>query len=66
MLALETDYTKQSYGQILTRIEAFLESLGQAPERTKRETSRQQDGAVQEGERNTGKGEFGKYVCDGN
>ena len=55
MLALETDYTKQSYGQILTRIEAFLESLGQAPERTKRETSRQQDGAAQEGERTQGK-----------
>ena len=28
LLLLETDYTKQSYGQILTRIEAFLESLG--------------------------------------
>lgn len=28
MLLLETDYTRQSYGQILTRIEAFLESLG--------------------------------------
>ena len=27
LLALETDYTRQSYGQILTRIEAFLESL---------------------------------------
>lgn len=27
ILQLETDYTKQSYGQILTRIEAFLESL---------------------------------------
>lgn len=27
-LLLETDYTRQSYGQILTRIEAFLESLG--------------------------------------
>ena len=27
LLLLETDYTKQSYGQILTRIEAFLESL---------------------------------------
>ena len=25
MLQLETDYTKQSYGQVLTRIEAFLE-----------------------------------------
>ena len=31
MLLLETDYTKQSYGQILTRIEAFLESLGREP-----------------------------------
>lgn len=36
MLALETDYTKQSYGQILTRIEAFLESLGQQPEETEK------------------------------
>lgn len=27
MLALETDYTKQSGGQVLTRIEAFLESV---------------------------------------
>ncbi len=27
LLQLETDYTKQSYGQVLTRIEAFLESL---------------------------------------
>lgn len=27
LLLLETDYTKQSYGQVLTRIEAFLESL---------------------------------------
>ncbi len=27
MLLLETDYSKQSYGQILTRMEAFLESL---------------------------------------
>ena len=30
MLLLETDYTKQSRGQVLTRIEAFLESLGKA------------------------------------
>lgn len=30
MLLLETDYTKQSRGQILTRIEAFLESLAPA------------------------------------
>lgn len=30
MLLLETDYTRQSRGQILTRIEAFLESLGSA------------------------------------
>lgn len=28
MLLLETDYTNLSYGQMLTRIEAFLESLG--------------------------------------
>ncbi len=28
LLLLETDYTRQSYGQILTRIQAFLESLG--------------------------------------
>ena len=34
MLQLETDYTKQSYGQVLTRIEAFLESL--APGKEKR------------------------------
>ncbi len=27
MLLLETDYTRQSHGQILTRLEAFLESL---------------------------------------
>lgn len=32
MLLLETDYTKQSRGQILTRIEAFLESLAPAKE----------------------------------
>ena len=30
MLLLETDYTRQSRGQILTRIEAFLESLAPA------------------------------------
>ena len=65
MLALETDYTKQSYGQILTRIEAFLESLGQAPERTKRETSRQQDGAEQEGERTQGKENSGNMYVMG-
>lgn len=65
MLALETDYTKQSYGQILTRIEAFLESLGQAPERTKRETSRQQDGAAQEGERTQGKENSGNMYVMG-
>ena len=64
-LALETDYTKQSYGQILTRIEAFLESLGQAPERTKRETSRQQDGAEQEGERTQGKENSGNMYVMG-
>ena len=65
MLALETDYTKQSYGQILTRIEAFLESIGQAPERTKRETSRQQDGAAQEGERTQGKENSGNMYVMG-
>ena len=65
MLALETDYTKQSYGQILTRIEAFLESLGQPPERTKRETSRQQDGAAQEGERTQGKENSGNMYVMG-
>ncbi len=32
MLLLETDYTRQSEGQILTRIQAFLESLGTQPE----------------------------------
>ena len=32
LLLLETDYTRQSYGQILTRIEAFLESLAAASE----------------------------------
>lgn len=30
LLLLETDYTRQSYGQILTRMEAFLESLAAA------------------------------------
>ena len=65
MLALETDYTKQSYGQILTRIEAFLESLGQPPESAKRETSRQQDGAAQEGERTQGKENSGNMYVMG-
>ena len=51
MLLLETDYTKQSYGQILTRIEAFLESLGQTPQETQkgREASRRQ-GKEEQGE----------------
>ena len=48
MLALETDYTKQSYGQILTRIEAFLESLGQQPEDTER-------GRIEAGKEKSGK-----------
>ena len=48
MLALETDYTKQSYGQILTRIEAFLESLGQQPEETEK-------GRTEAGKEKTGK-----------
>ncbi len=44
MLLLETDYTKQSEGQILTRIQAFLESLDPKQdklikqEKTKRQT----------------------------
>lgn len=38
LLLLETDYTRQSYGQILTRIEAFLESLGQNPKLLKKKT----------------------------
>ncbi len=38
MLLLETDYTKQSYGQILTRLEAFLESLGGNREEWKKKT----------------------------
>ena len=41
MLLLETDYTRQSHGQILTRIEAFLESLpakGKKEHREKKES----------------------------
>ena len=38
LLLLETDYTKQSYGQILTRIEAFLESLKPDVQRIQRQT----------------------------
>lgn len=38
LLLLETDHTKQSYGQILTRIEAFLESL-QSSDDARRETA---------------------------
>ncbi len=38
MLLLETDYTRQSYGQILTRIEAFLESLRPGIRRRERQT----------------------------
>ena len=65
MLALETDYTKQSYGQILTRIEAFLESLGQPSESVKREMSRQQNGAAQEGKRTQGKENSGNMFVMG-
>ena len=65
MLALETDYTKQSYGQILTRIEAFLESLGQPSESVKREMSRQQNGAAQEGKRTQGKENSGNMYVMG-
>ena len=38
LLLLETDYTRQSYGQILTRIEAFLESLQPDVQRIQRQT----------------------------
>ena len=38
LLLLETDYTRQSYGQILTRIEAFLESLQPEVQRIQRQT----------------------------
>lgn len=34
LLLLETDYTRQSYGQMRTRMEAFLESLRPAAERS--------------------------------
>ena len=44
MLLLETDYTRQSSGQIRTRIEAFLESL--APEKGRAEKRRKGDGAM--------------------
>ena len=37
LLLLETDYTRQSYGQILTRIEAFLESLQPDVQRIQRQ-----------------------------
>lgn len=45
-LLLETDNTKQSYGQILTRIEAFLESLNgmKRQEKSGRETERRRRG----------------------
>lgn len=54
MLLLETDYTKQSYGQILTRVEAFLESLGQAPEDTEAGRAAAQKMENAEGKENTG------------
>ena len=43
-LLLETDYTRQSSGQIRTRIEAFLESLN--PERGRTEKQRKGDGTM--------------------
>lgn len=48
LLLLETDYTRQSYGQILTRVEAFLESLqkgetGSAGKRKKIRERREND-----------------------
>ncbi|HJC15252.1 MAG TPA: 2-hydroxyacyl-CoA dehydratase [Candidatus Fusicatenibacter intestinigallinarum] len=44
LLLLETDYTRQSSGQIRTRIEAFLESLN--PERGQTEKQRKGDGTM--------------------
>ena len=44
LLLLETDYTRQSSGQIRTRIEAFLESLN--PERGRTEKPRKGDGTM--------------------
>ena len=44
LLLLETDYTRQSSGQIRTRIEAFLESLN--PERWRSEKQRKGDGTM--------------------
>ena len=44
MLLLETDYTRQSEGQVRTRIEAFLESL--SPEKPGREKKRREDGTM--------------------
>ena len=38
VLLLETDYTRQSYGQMLTRIQAFLESLQAKKRRPERKT----------------------------
>lgn len=44
MLLLETDYTRQSNGQVRTRIEAFLESL--TAERHRPEKQRRSDGTM--------------------
>ena len=44
MLLLETDYTRQSSGQVRTRIEAFLESL--TAERHRPEKQRRSDGTM--------------------
>ena len=44
LLLLETDYTRQSGGQVRTRIEAFLESL--TAERKKPERKRKEDGTM--------------------
>lgn len=44
LLLLETDYTRQSSGQIRTRIEAFLESL--APDRGREEKKRKGDSGM--------------------
>lgn len=60
MLLLETDYTRQSRGQILTRIEAFLESLRPVtPEHTAG------DGSSQKAEKQISKGRDHKMYVMG-
>ena len=63
MLLLETDYTRQSGGQVRTRIEAFLESV--APEtgrRSGRHSGRRCAGAQERGAEGQRKGDSTMYV----